>query len=89
MKKIINRLCFIAIMLFVVILSTNDVVAQPKREVIKVGFYNYSPYYLVNEQGKPDGYYNDLLRLISNEIGVEYEYVHMDVNEAINKLKSG
>lgn len=89
MKKIINRLCFIAIVLFVVILSTNDVVAQHKKEVIKVGFYNYSPYYLVNEQGKPDGYYNDLLRLISNKIGVEYEYVHMDVNEAINKLKSG
>lgn len=59
------------------------------NNTIKVGFYQYSPYYFINEDGKPDGYYNDLLELISKETKMEYQYIFCDVNNAMSDLKEG
>lgn len=62
---------------------------KKEDDKIKVGFYQYSPYYFINENGKKDGYYNDLLELISKETEIEYQYIYCDVNQAMDDLNSG
>ncbi|MGU8187882.1 EAL domain-containing protein [Clostridium perfringens] len=59
------------------------------RQTIKVGFYEYYPYYYLNKNSIPDGYYNELLEVISNKLNLNYEYVDCNVTNALEKLKSG
>lgn len=59
------------------------------RKTIKVGFYEYYPYYYLNKNSIPDGYYNELLEVISNKLNLNYEYVDCNITNALQKLKSG
>ncbi len=59
------------------------------RKTIKVGFYEYYPYYYLNKNSIPDGYYNELLEVISNKLDLNYEYVDCNITNALQKLKSG
>ena len=60
-----------------------------KRKTVKVGFYEYYPYYYLNKNSVPDGYYNEILELICNKINLNYEYVDCNITNALEKLKSG
>ena len=59
------------------------------RKTIKVGFYEYYPYYYLNKNSIPDGYYNELLEVISNKLNLNCEYVDCNITNALQKLKSG
>ena len=59
------------------------------RKTIKVGFYEYYPYYYLNKNSVPDGYYNEILELICNKLDLNYKYVDCNVTDALEKLKSG
>ncbi|MGU8582924.1 EAL domain-containing protein [Clostridium perfringens] len=59
------------------------------RKTIKVGFYEYYPYYYLNKNSMPDGYYNEILELICNKLDLNYKYVDCNVTDALEKLKSG
>ena len=59
------------------------------RKTIKVGFYEYYPYYYLNKNSIPDGYYNEILELICNKLNLNYKYVDCNVTDALEKLKSG
>lgn len=59
------------------------------RKTIKVGFYEYYPYYYLNKNSIPDGYYNEILELICNKLDLNYKYVDCNVTDALEKLKSG
>lgn len=59
------------------------------RQTIKVGFYEYYPYYYLNKNSMPDGYYNEILELICNKLDLNYKYVDCNVTDALEKLKSG
>lgn len=59
------------------------------RKTIKVGFYEYYPYYYLNKNSVPDGYYNEILELICNKLNLNYEYVDCNITNALEKLKSG
>ena len=60
-----------------------------ERETIKVGFYENYPYYYLNKNSKPTGYYNEILELICDKLGLNYKYVDCEVTDALEKLKSG
>lgn len=59
------------------------------RKTVKVGFYEYYPYYYLNKNSMPDGYYNEILELICNKLDLNYKYVDCNVTDALEKLKSG
>ncbi len=59
------------------------------RKTIKVGFYEYYPYYYLNKNSMPDGYYNEILELICNKLDLNYKYVDCNATDALEKLKSG
>lgn len=61
-----------------------------KRKKLKVGFYEYYPYYYFNKDSKEEGYYNDLLKIISHKLDKNYDYIDCDsVSEVLEKLKEG
>lgn len=57
---------------------------------IKVGFYEYYPYYYINNRGSYSGYYNDLMKLISKNLNVNFEYINCyDVPNGLKMLENG
>ncbi|MGL5756201.1 MAG: EAL domain-containing protein [Paraclostridium sp.] len=87
-KKILSILIIVTI--FIVFVGTGY--AQNKEndsdEILNVGFYDYSPYYYL-ENGKPSGYYNDILNIICEDLGIKYKYVKVGISEAVNMLEKG
>lgn len=86
-----KRLIYILLGLFFIWTPTVAKGAERESDLkdkVIVGFYEYSPYYYINEKFEPAGYYHDLMELISNELDIEYEYVYLSVNECLEKLKN-
>ncbi|MGL5506268.1 MAG: EAL domain-containing protein, partial [Paraclostridium sp.] len=52
----------------------------------KVAYYNHPPYYYINEKSEPDGYYHELMELISRNLNIKYEYEYVDIKDCIDKL---
>lgn len=66
---------------------SEEVLAQDKK-VIKIGFYPDDLFYYFDDNGKRMGYYYDLMELISKSTGIEYEYVDISLDSAIENLKN-
>lgn len=100
MRNILKQLIIITISLFIFNLPVfnvdaedidkgkSDIITIPNNK-IKVGFYNYYPYFYLNSEGEPSGYYNDLLELITKELDIEFEYVDSNFDEVVNALGNG
>lgn len=58
-------------------------------EVIKVGAYEYEPYFRVDANGNMSGYYYDFLELLQEKLPFEYEFVVVTLAEGLNKLITG
>jgi|GEM_PF-1318218 cyclic diguanylate phosphodiesterase (EAL) domain protein len=74
------------LMVLLFIIAPNDCIRASDK--IKVAFYEYYPYYYLNEQLQPSGYYHDLMNLIANDLNLDYEYVDVPINQALDKLKN-
>lgn len=89
-KLMVNILGYATIFIFLgqlVLGGTNlseEVLAQDKK-VIKIGFYPDDLFYYFDDNGKRMGYYYDLMELISKSTGIEYEYVDISLDSAIEK----
>lgn len=85
------RLCAILITIFII--NTPIVINADTKDsddkVYKVGFYDYNPYFFINEKGKFDGYYNELLEMLSKDLNIKYEYVKLEIKECIEMLEKG
>lgn len=92
MNKVIKKI-FIAIIVLIVSINPINLYADYQEKdvdrVLKVGFYSYKPYYFINDKGKPDGYYNDILELLSKDLDLKYEYVLSDFSTCLEKLEDG
>ena len=85
---IVKRLIYILLGLFFIWTPTVAKGVESEHESkdnVIVGFYEYSPYYYINDKSEPAGYYHDLMELISNELDIEYEYVYLTVDECLEK----
>lgn len=88
---IFKRLIYILLGLFFIWTPTVAKGVESEHESkdnVIVGFYEYSPYYYINDKSEPAGYYHDLMELISNELDIEYEYVYLTVDECLEKLNN-
>lgn len=88
---IVKRLIYILLGLFFIWTPTVAKGVESEHESkdnVIVGFYEYSPYYYINDKSEPAGYYHDLMELISNELDIEYEYVYLTVDECLEKLNN-
>lgn len=90
-KKVffISIIFLIVITMVYIIFNFHSKKVNNQRETIKVGFYENYPYYYLDKNSKPTGYYNELLELISNKLNLNYEYVDCEVAEVLQNLKNG
>lgn len=91
MSKIIIRL--IAIVFTIIMINTpiavNADTVDSNEKIYKVGFYDYNPYFFINDKGRPDGYYHDILEMLSKDLNIKYEYVMLEIKECIEMLETG
>lgn len=74
----------------IVTLFTVQVRAEVKQdEIVKVGVYEYEPYFSVDDQGNMSGYYYDLMELLQEKLPFEYEFVVGTLSEGLNQLIEG
>lgn len=88
----LNKISNILVILIVLVpIIDNNIYSQDKpykNKVIRVGFYDYNPYFYI-DKGNPTGYYNDILDTICKDLGIEYEYTYTGILQAMNMLKAG
>lgn len=58
-------------------------------KVIKVGVYEYDPYFMVDADGHMSGYYYDLMSLLQKKHHLEYEFVVDTLDGGLKKLVDG
>ena len=59
-----------------------------KERKIKVGYYSYYPYYYKDKKGNVHGYYHELLDTLCSNLNIDYEYVDVNINTAIEMLEN-
>ena len=59
-----------------------------KERKIKVGYYSYYPYYYKDKKGNVHGYYHELLDNLCSNLNIDYEYVDVNINTAIEMLEN-
>lgn len=69
----------------------SEAIENKEREVIKVGFFAFDGYHMIDEDGERRGYGYDFLRLISRYLDVDYEYVGYENSwdDMTDMLRSG
>ncbi|MGG2468897.1 EAL domain-containing protein [Paraclostridium bifermentans] len=79
----------VVISVFFFLFSNINIDGNKNKKEVKVGLYEYGSYYFFDKGSKPNGYYNDLLKLISSKLGFKYTYVNCETQEGLEYLKSG
>lgn len=80
----------ILIVVLLNILSTNVCAEDTKvDEIIKVGVYEYEPYFMVDADGNMSGYYYDFMSLLQEKHPFKYEFIVGTFNEGLKKLVDG
>ncbi len=93
MKKI-RPLCFAlaALLLFSSAFSTSATEADTEQpEILRVGFFAFSGYHIIEEDGRRSGYGYEFLQRLAIHAGWSYEYVGYDQSyaDALNMLRNG
>ena len=71
-----------------VIFSNIEIFSLEKDQNIKVGLYSYAPYYYKDKNNNITGYYHEFLDILCKDANITYEYVDVDVDNALEKLKN-
>lgn len=69
-------------------LLSQKVYAEEKKNVIRVGVFNFEPYAYLNHNGKMSGYYIELFDLIAKKMNVEVDYILSDAKEWLSNLET-
>ena len=92
-KSMAHRI--LGVMLAIVIFIGSSIYAfaeaNPSREVVRVGFFAFDGYHMVDENGNRSGYGYDFLRLAARYMDVDFEYVGYDKSwdDMLEMLKNG
>ena len=93
MKIKLKTYIVLIISFFNFILLNNQIVKAETEidynKTYKIGVIDFEPYVNLNDKKEVSGYYIDLFDLIAEELNLNYEYVLVNNNEAINKVESG
>lgn len=89
LKKYLIHIIQITIVISVIFFFFSNININENKKEVKVGLYGYGSYYFFDKGSKPSGYYNDLLKLISDKLGFKYTYVNCKTQEGLDYLKNG
>lgn len=83
-KKIIAILFTCLLVTF----SNIEIFSLEKDKSIKVGLYSYAPYYYKDKNNDTTGYYHEFLETLCKDANITYEYVNIDIDSGLEKLKN-
>ncbi len=87
------RRIFACVLLIFVLFSTILPVSaeEEEQQTIRVGYFYFDGYHMMDEDGVRSGYGYDLLRLVARYINVDYEYVGYDLgwDDMLTMLEDG
>lgn len=94
MSKFYKKVTLISLILvtFLLIFDNSHIVTnfnignKDLNKVYKVAFYNHPPYYYLNDNSTPGGYYHELMELMSKRLNIKYEYVYLNIKDCIDML---
>ncbi|ELC8442608.1 EAL domain-containing protein [Clostridium perfringens] len=78
-------LAFLVVFIFY---STSSSKKEDNKRTIKIGFYDYYPYFYINKEEKVCGYYNDLVKTLSEKLNFKFEYVNCSISESLKQLEN-
>lgn len=88
-KYFISIILTISIILILDMLSINPYSEQIKsKDVVKIGVYEYEPYFYIEENGEIRGYYYEFLNLLLKKYDFEYEYIVCNISDGLEKLEN-
>lgn len=79
--KLIKLLCF-----FFLFFMVNTFAVNAETEEVIVGFYEEYPYYYLDNKGNPQGYYYDIMKVIAEELNIDFRYENVTFNNYYEKL---
>lgn len=88
-RPLIKRLCWWALLAFVLLAGTNDRSIAGRRALVAVGLVDAYPYSYLDKAGKPAGIYVDLARAIAAEADWQLEVKLMEWAPALEALGKG
>lgn len=71
-------LCMLLAAILALSLAAPAAYAAPERETVRVGFFPFDGYHMVDEDGNRSGYGYDFLRMAGRYLDVDYEYIGYD-----------
>ncbi len=77
------------LILFVLIFSISNVLAEDKKLVVKVGVFQLAPMVYIDDNGTPQGIFVDVIEAIASEEDWEIEYVEGTWNDGLERVKKG
>lgn len=79
----------LAFLMVFIFYSTSSSKKEDNKRTIKIGFYDYYPYFYINKEEKVCGYYNDLVKSLSKKLNFKFEYVNCSISESLKQLENG
>lgn len=68
---------------------SSTAMAEAERPKIVFGYIEFAPYYFTNDQGMPEGPFIDLARALTDEVGLEPEFISMPTKRALLARRNG
>ncbi|MBF0376568.1 MAG: transporter substrate-binding domain-containing protein [Desulfamplus sp.] len=81
------RLAFMVVIMLVSIMPNSQSYAYPHE--LKVGVYDFKPLIFVDTDGKPKGFFIDIIDNIASQQHWIITYIKGDFNQCLNRLKNG
>lgn len=78
----------LAFLMVFIFYSTSSSKKEDNKRTIKIGFYDYYPYFYINKEEKVCGYYNDLVKSLSEKLNFKFEYVNCSISESLKQLEN-
>lgn len=75
MKKKIIRLIAVLLTLSVILPVCANATKDTSRQKVKVGFFEFDGYHMIDKAGTKSGYGYDFLRLVSRYTDIDFEYI--------------
>lgn len=79
---------FIVFITFYSLFFFNTLHCSAETDEVIVGFYEDEPYYFFDEKGEVQGYYHDLMQIISEKLNIDFVYDYLTIEECFEKLEN-
>lgn len=89
--RLLCRLCGLLLAMLLLLQALAPMACAEERKTVRVGFFAFDGYHMMDENGERSGYGYDFLRMAARYMDVDYEYVGYENgwNDMLDMLRDG